>query len=118
MTLHLINDDNPDHFPPSAVTVTRKGLSVGTRQAIGVAIDPPVPDLESGPLAEAILVSRRETEIETFLSEDPSRGLSVYVCRYSRGPIATAPKQLTKEDLRIEIWGLLASGSTRDIYRR
>lgn len=115
MTLYLINDDQPDHFPPCEVTVIRQGLLVGVREALGVAIDPPIADLQSGPLAEAILVSRRQTEIGSFLGDDPSRGLSVYVCRYPAGPIDGAPAHLSKADVRIEIWGLLSSNPSRDI---
>lgn len=117
MPLYLINDDNPVHFPPSEVTVTRRELTVGSRDAIAVAIDPPILELTTGPLAEAVLVSRREIEIGDFLRGDPGPGLNVYVCRYPAGPIATAPAQLVKEDLSIEIWSLL-SDSSRDIARR
>jgi hypothetical protein len=115
MTLYLINDDQPDQFPPRRVTVTRHGLLVGVREALGVAIYPPIPDLHDGPLGEAILVSRRRTEIGSFLAEDPSRGLSVHVCRYLAGPIDSAPPHLNKTDLRIEIWGLLSDSPSSDI---
>ena len=115
MTLYLINDDQPDQFPPCEVTVTRKGLTVGVREALGIAIDPPIPGLKDGPLAEAIIMSRRETEIGTFLDDDPSRGLSVYVCRYPTGSIDVAPTQLRTSDLQIEIRGLLSDNPSSDI---
>jgi hypothetical protein len=118
MTLYLIDYDQPGSFPPSTVTVTRRGLKVEDREAVSVVIEPAIPGLSSGPLPEAILVSRRATEVGVFLDDDPSRGLSVYVCRYPLGPVSSAPVQLTKKDLRIEIWGLLSDSPSDDIRER
>jgi hypothetical protein len=118
MSLYVFNYDQPESFPPSKVAITRHGMQVGSRGAVGVELDPPIPGLSSGPLLEAVLVSRREVEISAFLATDPRPGLAVYVCRYPAGGIDSAPEHLERDDLRIEFWGLLSDSPSCDIRER
>jgi len=109
-TLYLIDDDDPREFKPRLATIVRDDVRVEAQRGVVVTINPPIEHAAGGPLGAAILVPRhKDVSIDDIRAGAREKPASVFVCRFE-GDLGELPRQLTKTEVRIALWGLV-SGS-------